>query len=62
MSTQADSAELAKLVRTSILVGADTDKALRALADEGHRPLSWEIRAALEHWVEHNSDRLRGVA
>lgn len=41
-----------ELVRTSILVKPETDRALRDLADAGHRPLSWEIRAALEAWVE----------
>jgi predicted transcriptional regulator len=41
-----------QLVRTSILVSAETDQALRDLADKGKRPLSWEIRAALEAWVE----------
>ena len=40
-----------ELVRTSILITAETDQALRDLADKGKRPLSWEIRAALEAWV-----------
>jgi len=40
------------LVRTSILVPADVDEALRNLADRGQRPLSWEIRRALEDHVE----------
>jgi predicted transcriptional regulator len=40
------------LVRTSILVNEKTDQDLRRLADAGRRPLSWEIRAALEAWVE----------
>jgi predicted transcriptional regulator len=39
------------LVRTSILVTAETDQALRRLAEEGKRPLSWEIRQALEAHV-----------
>lgn len=39
------------LVRTSVLVPADVDKALRELADKGKRPLSWEIRQALEKHV-----------
>jgi predicted transcriptional regulator len=41
-----------QLVRTSILITEDTDRALRELADEGKRPLSWEIRHALEQYVE----------
>lgn len=41
-----------RLVRTSILVTEETDRALRALADKGERPLSWEIRRALEDHVE----------
>lgn len=40
------------LVRTSILVKAETDAALRELADAGKRPLSWEIRMALEEHVQ----------
>lgn len=40
-----------KLVRTSILVKQDTDTELRRLAGEAHRPLSWEIRLALEAHV-----------
>lgn len=39
------------LVRTSVLVTADTDRALRALADAADRPLSREIRRALEDYV-----------
>lgn len=42
----------ARLVRTSILVPEDVDQALRKLADAGKRPLSWEIRHALEEYVE----------
>lgn len=41
-----------QLVRTSVLVPEATDEALRKLADEGQRPLSWEIRRALEDHVE----------
>ena len=40
------------LVRTSVLVTADTDRALRELADSADRPLSREIRRALEDYVE----------
>lgn len=40
-----------ELVRTSVLVREDTDRALRDLAAEAHRPLSWEIRLALEAHV-----------
>ncbi len=47
-----------KLVRTSILVTEDTDRELRRLAEQGERPLSWEIRRALEDHV----DRMREAA
>lgn len=40
------------LVRTSVLVTAETDEALRHLADRADRPLSREIRRALESYVE----------
>lgn len=40
-----------ELVRTSVLVTKDTHAALLALAEEGRRPLSWEIREALEAHV-----------
>lgn len=40
-----------ELVRTSVLVDAETDRALRDLAEKAHRPLSWEIRLALEAHV-----------
>lgn len=40
-----------KLVRTSVLVTDETDRSLRALAEAAHRPLSWEIRLALEAHV-----------
>lgn len=40
-----------KLVRTSVLVAEETDRALRALADAADRPLSREIRRALEMYV-----------
>jgi predicted transcriptional regulator len=42
----------AKLVRTSVLVSEETDRALREIADKAHRPLSWEIRLALEAHVQ----------
>ena len=45
------------LVRTSVLVTADTDRALRELADRADRPLSREIRRALESYVETESER-----
>ncbi len=50
-ATRASRNESAKLVRTSVLVFEETDRALRELADEGERPLSWEIRRALEDHV-----------
>ncbi len=40
------------LVRTSVLITAETDRALRDLAKAGERPLSWEVRRALEDHVE----------
>jgi hypothetical protein len=49
MATKANRGE--QLVRTSVLVTAETDQALRDLC-KGKRPLSWEIREALEKHVE----------
>lgn len=46
------------LVRTSILVTEDTDRALRELADKGKRPLSWEIRHALEEYVTRQTQKV----
>ncbi len=40
-----------RLKRTSVLVSEETDRELRALARRGKRPLSWEIRRALEDHV-----------
>lgn len=51
MPTQ-DAHEAGRLVRTSVLVPEATDEALRKLAEKGQRPLSWEIRRALEDHVE----------
>lgn len=51
-----------KLVRTSILVHEETDQALRRLAERGKRPLSWEIREALERHVEAELEPGRGAA
>jgi predicted transcriptional regulator len=62
MPTRDQTSDVQDLVRTSILVSAETDAALRALADEGKRPLSWEIRTALEDWVERNNERLKASA
>lgn len=45
-----------KLVRTSVLVTDETDMALRSLAEKAHRPLSWEIRLALEAHVERETE------
>jgi predicted transcriptional regulator len=44
--------EIRKLVRTSVLVPEEIDSALRELAIRGQRPLSWEIRIALEKHVK----------
>lgn len=52
MANNKDNGSETKLVRTSILVPEATDKALRRLAKQGKRPLSWEIRHALERHVE----------
>lgn len=41
-----------RLVRTSVLVRESTDQALRDLAEQGNRPLSYQIRIALERFVE----------
>lgn len=46
-----------QLVRTSVLVPETTDEALRELAEKGQRPLSWEIRRALEDHVARQVDR-----
>lgn len=40
------------VVRTSVLVTEDTDRALRKLAERADRPLSREIRRALEEYVK----------
>lgn len=40
------------LIRTSVLIREETHEALSELADRGNRPLSREIRAALESYVE----------
>jgi predicted transcriptional regulator len=50
------------LVRTSILVTQETNVALRRLAEIGERPLSWEIRRALEDHVERKRDTLEEAA
>lgn len=39
------------LVRTSILITEDTDAALRKMAEDADRPLSREVRRALESYV-----------
>lgn len=59
MSTQGDppSTRVSKLTRTSILVPVETDQALRELAEKGERPLSWEIRRALEAHVERETQK-----
>ena len=59
MSTQ-DAHAASKLVRTSVLVPEDTDEALRKLAEKGQRPLSWEIRRALEDHVERQAQPEQG--
>lgn len=49
MTTKSKNGE--RLVRTSVLVPEEIDRALRELAEQGKRPLSWEIRHALERYV-----------
>jgi predicted transcriptional regulator len=56
MDTQADRAN-GKLVRTSVLIPEDIDARLRALAAQGDRPLSREIRRALEDHVAREGER-----
>lgn len=55
MTTNLQTESSRTLVRTSVLVSADTDQALRALAARSHRPLSWEIRLALEAHVQQHA-------
>jgi predicted transcriptional regulator len=50
MDTQ-DRRATEKLVRTSVLIPERVDSALRSLAHDGDRPLSREIRRALEDHV-----------
>jgi len=40
------------IIRTSVMLPERTDKALRKLAKDGDRPLSRQIRKALEEHVE----------
>lgn len=54
MATQPDRVET-KLIRTSVLLPESTDRALRDLAEKADRPLSREIRRALEEYVERES-------
>jgi predicted transcriptional regulator len=51
-----------RLVRSSVLLREDTDEALRKLAAQGKRPLSWEIRLALEDHVSANAHQLKEAA
>jgi predicted transcriptional regulator len=57
-----ESEDAKQLVRTSILIEDETDRALRALAKAGERPLSWEIRRALEDHVERQQHLARQLA
>jgi len=52
MANHKDETRMRKLVRTSVLIPVETDTSLRLLAKRGERPLSWEIRKALEAHVE----------
>lgn len=45
------------LVRTSVLITAEADRELRRLAAAGDRPLSREIRRALEAHIERENRR-----
>ena len=51
MNTQDARDDVSRLVRTSVLLPEETDRALRQLAAAGDRPLSREIRRALEDHV-----------
>ena len=50
-----------RLVRTSVLVTTDTDRRLRELADAADRPLSREIRRALEEYVRRSGRKGRAA-
>lgn len=41
-----------ELIRTTVLVPRAVHARLKQLAEAGERPLSWEIRRALEAYVE----------
>lgn len=45
-----------QLVRTTVLVPREVYEYLHKLAAEGERPLSWEIRRALEAHVKSKRD------
>jgi predicted transcriptional regulator len=51
-----------RLARSSVLVREDTLEALRELAEQAERPLSWEIRRALEEYVAANAQQLKKAA
>ena len=51
MSTQSDSAT-GEMVRTTVMVPKALDQAIRDLAEAHDRPLSREVRRALEAHVE----------
>jgi predicted transcriptional regulator len=55
MVTEYDDAK--DLIRTSVLVPRGTHQALNDLADKGKRPLSWEIRNALEEHVKRENGK-----
>jgi predicted transcriptional regulator len=56
MDTQ-DPRATERLIRTSVLIPEPIDTALRKLADDGDRPLSREIRRALEDHVARETRR-----
>ena len=47
-----DGSHTRKLVRTSVLIYEDTHAALLAKAEAARRPITWEIRDAIEAHVE----------
>jgi len=45
------------IIRTTVMLPERIDKALRQLAAEGNRPLSRQVRQALEEHVERETEK-----
>lgn len=45
------------IIRTTVMLPQRIDKALRQLAAEGNRPLSRQVRQALEEHVERETEK-----